>query len=51
MSARETGLAGVLAALFADQASKLAMLYAFGFSAMLPSERIPVLPFLSLVMA
>ena len=27
------------------------MLYAFGFATMLPGERIPVLPFLSLVMA
>lgn len=51
MSARDTGLAGVIAALFADQASKLAMLYMFGFASMLPGDRIPVLPFLSLVMA
>jgi signal peptidase II len=51
LKARDLGLAGVIAALFADQASKLAMLYAFGFATMLPGERIPVLPFLSLVMA
>lgn len=51
MKARDAGLAGVIAALFADQASKLTMLYAFGFASMSPTERIPVLPFLSLVMA
>jgi signal peptidase II len=51
LNARDTGLAGVIAALFADQASKLAMLYMFGFASMLPGDRIPVLPFLSLVMA
>jgi signal peptidase II len=51
LNARDLGLTGVIAALFADQASKLAMLYVFGFSTMLPGERIVVLPFLSLVMA
>lgn len=51
MNAREVGLVGVIAALFADQASKLLMLYAFGFATMLPGDRIPVFPFLSLVMA
>jgi signal peptidase II len=51
LSARDIGLIGVIGAFFADQASKLLMLYAFGFAAMSPFERIPVLPFLSLVMA
>jgi signal peptidase II len=51
LNARDLGLAGVIGALFADQASKLAMLYAFGFAAMPPGDRVPVLPFLSLVMA
>ena len=51
MKAREAGLVGVIAALFADQASKLLMLYAFGFATMPPGDRLPVLPFLSLVMA
>ncbi|HEY1837035.1 MAG: signal peptidase II [Rhizomicrobium sp.] len=51
MTARDAGLAGVIAALFVDQASKLLMLYWFGFAAMPPTERIAVLPFLSLVMA
>lgn len=51
MNAREAGLTGVIVALFADQASKLLMLYAFGFATMPPGDRLPVLPFLSLVMA
>jgi signal peptidase II len=51
LNAREAGLTGVIAALFADQASKLLMLYAFGFATMPPGDRLPVLPFLSLVMA
>jgi signal peptidase II len=51
LNAREIGLVGVIAALFADQASKILMLYAFGFATMPPGDRLPVLPFLSLVMA
>jgi signal peptidase II len=51
LNAREVGLVGVIAALFADQASKLLMLYGFGFATMSPGDRLPVLPFLSLVMA
>jgi signal peptidase II len=51
LTARDLGLAGIIGALFADQASKLAMLYGFGFAAVPPGVRIPVLPFLSLVMA
>ena len=51
MNAREAGLTGVVVALFADQASKLLMLYTFGFATMPPGARLPVLPFLSLVMA
>jgi signal peptidase II len=51
VNARDLGLAGIVGGLFADQASKLALLYAFGFAAMAPGTRIPVLPFLSLVMA
>jgi signal peptidase II len=51
VNARNLGLAGVIGGLFADQASKLVMLYGFGFAHLAPGARIPVLPFLSLVMA
>lgn len=51
MNARDVGLVGLVSAFVADQASKLLMLYVFGFAGMPPDERVPVLPFLSLVMA
>jgi signal peptidase II len=50
ISPRELGLIAAGAALFADQATKLLMLYVFGFVNMTPGERVPVLPFFNLVM-
>jgi len=50
MTARDMGFLAAIAALLLDQASKLLMLYAFGFVDMLPSQHIGVLPFLDLVM-
>lgn len=49
-SPREIGLIAAGAALLADQATKLLMLYAFGFATMTPYERVSVLPFFDLVM-
>jgi signal peptidase II len=50
ISTREVGLLAAGAALLADQATKLLMLYAFGFAQMEPGERVEVLPFFNLVM-
>jgi signal peptidase II len=50
-SAREWGLVAAAVALLLDQASKLLLLYTFGFASMMPGARITVLPFLDLVMA
>jgi signal peptidase II len=47
---REQGLIAAVAALLADQASKLALLYWAGFAHMPPGSSIPVLPFFNLVM-
>jgi signal peptidase II len=47
---REQGLIAAAAALIADQGSKLALLYGFGFNHMPPGVAIPVLPFFNLVM-
>lgn len=47
---REWGLVAAAAALFADQASKLGLLYGAGFLHMGPGQSIPVLPFFNLVM-
>jgi len=50
MSTRDWGLAAAAVALLLDQASKLVMLYVFGFKDMVPGQAIPVLPFFNLVM-
>jgi signal peptidase II len=50
MAPREVGILAAGGALLADQASKLLLLYAFGFKDMTPSEAVPVLPFFNLVM-
>jgi signal peptidase II len=47
---REWGLAAAALALFADQGSKLWLLYGAGFLHMAPGQAIPVLPFFNLVM-
>lgn len=47
---REWGLVAAAAALVADQASKLALLYGVGFLHFGPGQAIPVLPFFNLVM-
>ena len=47
---REQGLIAAVAALFADQGSKLALLYWAGFAHMPSGSSIPVLPFFNLVM-
>ena len=50
MTPRDWGLASAAGALALDQASKLLMLYVFGFKDMVPGQAIPVLPFFNLVM-
>jgi signal peptidase II len=50
LSYREEGLIAAALALFADQGSKLALLYWAGFAHSAPGSSIPVLPFLNLVM-
>jgi signal peptidase II len=50
MLPRDWGLAAAAGALALDQASKLTMLYVFGFKDMLPGSAVPVLPFFNLVM-
>jgi signal peptidase II len=50
VSPRELGLIAAGAALAADQATKLLMLYAFGFASMTSHDSVPVLPFFDLVM-
>ena len=47
---REEGMIAAALALAADQGSKLALLYGFGFSHMPPGVAIPVLPFFNLIM-
>jgi signal peptidase II len=47
---RELGVIAAVVALFADQCTKLLMLYAFGFANMQAGENVPVLPFFNLVM-
>jgi signal peptidase II len=49
-SPRDWGLVAATGALIADQASKLALLYGFGFMHMAPGQGIPILPFFNLVM-
>ena len=50
LSARDWGLVSAVAALVLDQATKLLLLYTFGFRAMAPGQSVPVLPFFNLVM-
>ena len=50
MTARDMGFLASIAALVLDQASKLLLLYGFGFADMLPGQHIAVLPGLDLVM-
>lgn len=50
MSARDWGLTAAAVALFLDQASKLILLYGYGFKAMPPGDGIRVLPFFNIVM-
>jgi signal peptidase II len=49
-TARDWGFICATGALFLDQASKLLMLYGFGFREMPPGSSVPVLPFFNLVM-
>ena len=50
LSHREEGIIAAVVALFADQGSKLALLYWADFAHRPPGSSIPVLPFLNLVM-
>ena len=50
MTARDMGFLASIAALVLDQASKLLLLYGFGFADMLPGQHVAVLPGLDLVM-
>lgn len=47
---REWGLVAAAGALIADQGSKVALLYGWGFLHMSPGQSIPVLPFFNLMM-
>ena len=49
-SPREWGLVSAAAALVADQGSKFALLYGFGFLHMAPGQAVRLLPFFNLVM-
>jgi len=49
-TARDWGFIAATGARFLDQASKLLMLYGFGFREMPPGSSVPVLPFFNLVM-
>jgi len=50
MTPRDWGLVSAAGALFFDQATKLLLLYGFGFADMAPGQAVPVLPFFNLVM-
>jgi len=50
MTARDWGLVSAAVAMFLDQATKILLLYVFGFRLMLPGDAVPVLPFFNLVM-
>ncbi len=50
MNKRDIGLVVAGATFVADQASKMLLLYGFGFSHMAPGEAVEVLPFFNLVM-
>jgi signal peptidase II len=49
-SPRDWGLVAAAGALIADQGSKLALLYGFGFMHMVPGQSVRLLPFFNLVM-
>ena len=49
-SPRDWGLVAAAGALIADQGSKLALLYGFGFLHMVPGQSVRLLPFFNLVM-
>ena len=49
-SSRDWGLVAAALALIADQGSKFALLYSFGFLHMVPTQSIRLLPFFNLVM-
>ena len=49
-SPRDWGLVAAAGALIADQGSKLALLYGFGFVHMVPGQFVRLLPFFNLVM-
>ena len=50
MTSRDWGLMSAAVAMFLDQATKILLLYAFGFRWMLPGQAVQVLPFFNLVM-
>ena len=50
VSPREWGVVAAVAALIADQASKLYLLYGLNFAHMAPGQAVPILPFFNLVM-
>lgn len=50
LSPRQWGLIAAVGALVLDQATKVLMLYGFGFREMPPGSAVPVLPFFNLVM-
>ncbi len=50
MTARDWGLVSAAIAMFLDQATKILLLYVFGFRTMPPGESVQVLPFFNLVM-
>jgi signal peptidase II len=50
MTARDWGLVSAAVAMFLDQATKILLLYGFGFRTMAPGDSVTVLPFFNLVM-
>ena len=50
MTARDWGLISAAVAMFLDQATKILLLYVFGFRMMSPGDAVTVLPFFNLVM-
>jgi signal peptidase II len=50
MTSRDWGLITAAVAMFLDQATKILLLYVFGFRWMLPGQAVQVLPFFNLVM-
>lgn len=50
MTARDWGLLSAAGAMILDQATKIVLLYVYGFRMMLPGQAVQVLPFFNLVM-